>query len=104
MNTNLTLKKTLSAACIVATLALTSACGGGDDRPSKDDIVKGITKGSDGAMSDKQADCAAEVIVDSDLSDEAVQALADGDTKYKASKDDQKQQDKLIEKLTTCLK
>lgn len=105
MNTNLTVKKTLGAACIVAAFALTSACGGGgDDRPSKDEIVKGITKGSDGAISDKQAECAAKVIVDSDLSDEAVQALADGDADYKASDKDQKQQVKLVEKLSSCLK
>lgn len=105
MNTSLTAKKILSSTVVVMALAVTSACGGGgDDRPSKDEIVKGLTTGSAGAITKKQAECAAEIVLDSDLSSDALQALADADTKYKASKDDAAQQAKLAEKLTGCLK
>ena len=85
-------------------LAVTSACGGGDDRPSADEISKGLTKASKGAITEKQADCAAKIISKSDLSDKSVQALADGDSKYKPTKDDTAKQAKLAEKLTGCLK
>lgn len=109
MNTPLTARtpharKTLGAAFVVAAIVLTSACGGGDDRPSKDDIVNGITKGAAGAISKKQADCAAKIVLDSDLSAEALQALADGDSKFKPSKADQAEETDLTEKLAGCLK
>lgn len=104
MNTSLTAKKILSSTVVVMALAVTSACGGGDDRPSADEISKGLTKGSKGAITEKQADCAAKIIADSDLSDKSVQALADGDAKYKPTKDDTAKQAKLAKKLTGCLK
>lgn len=85
------MKKTLSAAFIVAALALTSACGGGGgDRPSKGELADQIVKSSSGAITKKQADCAADAILKSDLSDEAVQAFADNKTDYKPSDEDTK--------------
>jgi hypothetical protein len=93
------MKKSLTAAFLVAALSL-SACGGGDDRPSKDELVKVLT---DNDMSKKQAECAADAVLDSDLSDEALKALADQDDKFKPSKADTKAQAKVVEAMTKCL-
>ena len=41
-------------------------------------------------MSDKIANCVAKAFHDSDLSDDALQAIADSDEDYKPSKDDAK--------------
>ena len=75
-------------------LAVLTACGGGGGRPSQDDIAKAL-KDSDNpasamatAASDKQIDCIAKALHDSDLSDDALQALVDGDEDYKGDKDD----------------
>lgn len=98
------MKKTLSAALVVAALTLTSACGGGGgDRPSTDDVAAQIKKSANGAITDKQADCAAKAIVDSDLSDEAVKAVAAGDTKYKPSAQDTKAQGDIATSIGKCV-
>jgi len=99
------MKKTLSAAFIVAALSVTSACGGDDggDRPSKSELTDQIVKSSDGALTKKQADCAAEAILDSDLSDEAIKAVAEGDNDFEPSKDDEKAQGDATTAITKCL-
>ncbi len=61
---------------VAALVLLLSACSGGDSssgRPSSDDIADAIRSGSSGlGVSEDKADCVAKVLVDSDLSDEAL--------------------------------
>ncbi len=62
------MKKTLTAVAVVAALSL-SACGGGGDRPSKDELSKALSKKDNGlgtTLTKKQADCVAGAIVDSE--------------------------------------
>lgn len=101
------MKKTLTAAMMVTTLALAGACGGGgDERPTKADISKAITAKDSvfgTTIPKKSADCVAGVIVDSKLSDKAVKAIAKGDKGYDASKDDAKALTGLTSKLGGCI-
>src|SRR4051794_16486749 len=76
-------------------LAVLTACSGGGGRPSTDDIPKALkdkgnpnSAGFASGAADDAIDCIAKVLHDSDLSDEALQALVDGKSDYKASKDD----------------
>ena len=81
-------------ASAVLVLGFTSACGGdsGGGRPSVDEISDGVkdsmgdTLGDD--VPDGAVDCIAKAFHDSDLSDDALQALVDGDEDYKGSKED----------------
>jgi hypothetical protein len=93
------MKKSLTAAFIVAALSL-SGCGGGDDRPSKDELVKALVKQD---LTKKEAECAADAVLDSDLSDEALKAMAEQDEDFKPTKDDKKAQTKIIEDMTKCV-
>ncbi|QIG43147.1 hypothetical protein G5V58_10585 [Nocardioides anomalus] len=77
--------------------ALSACGGGGGGRPSQDDIAKAL-KDSDnpagsvfqsGGTSDDVIDCIAKALHDSDLSDDALQALVDGDKDFDGSKKDQ---------------
>ncbi|WP_028652180.1 hypothetical protein [Nocardioides halotolerans] len=79
-------------------LAVLTACGGGDGRPSTDDIAKalkdkdnpaGAAFGTSGA-SDEILDCVAKALHDSDLSDDALNAIVDGDEKFDGDEDDTK--------------
>jgi hypothetical protein len=85
------MKKTLAA---LATLLLLTACGGGGGRPSVDDIASALKDKdnpanlSDAGASDEAIDCVAKAFHDSDLSDDALQALVDGDEDYEGSGDD----------------
>ncbi len=98
------MKKTLSAAFVVAALTLTSACGGGGgDRPSADDVAAQLKKSAGSAITDKQADCAAKAIVDSDLSDEAVKAVAENDTDFKPSDEDTAAQGDAATAIGKCI-
>ena len=72
--------KKLGATVAVALLLATSACGGG--RPSEDELSTSMQKGvktndQTVKLTKEQADCAAKIFVKSDLSDEALQAIAD---------------------------
>ena len=98
------MKKTLSAAFVVAALTLTAACGGGGgDRPSQDKVAAQLKKSTNGAITGKQADCAAKAIVDSDLSDAAVKAVAENDTKYKPTDQDTKAQGEVSKEIGKCI-
>lgn len=100
------MKKTLTAALVVAALSLTSACGGGGDRPSKADVKEALTSKDNvfGAkIPSKTADCIADALVDSDVSDKTLQAIVDGDKKYKGSDEDKKSLDGLQSDLTKCV-
>ena len=99
------MNKSLTAVAIVAALSL-SACGGGSDRPSKDELSKEFTK-KDNAFSTtftkKQADCIAEAIVDSKLSDKAVKALKEQDGDFKPTKADNKARDAISSDVEKCV-
>jgi hypothetical protein len=100
------MKKTFSAAVIVAALALTSACGGGgDDRPSKDEVKTAITKKDGpfgGAIPKESVDCVVDALVDSDLSDKTLNALVENDKDYKSPKSDEKALTGIQEDITKC--
>lgn len=87
------MKKSLTAALIVATLSLTACGGGGVDRPSKAEVKKSLTSKDSvfgSTIPAEAADCVAGVLVDSDLSDETLNAMVEGDKDYKGSDDDKK--------------
>jgi hypothetical protein len=102
------MKKTMSAAFIVAALALTSACGGGgDDRPTKGEIKTAITSKDSvfgTAIPEKSADCVAAALVDSDVSDKTLKAIVESDEDYKGSKDDEKALQGLTADFAKCVK
>lgn len=102
------MKKTLSAAFIVAALALTSACGGGGggDRPTKAEVKTAITSDDSvfgTSIPEKSADCVAGVLVDSDVSDKTLKAIVDSDEDYKGSKDDEKALTSLTADFAKCV-
>lgn len=101
------MKKTMSAMFIVATLALTSACGGGDDRPSKAEVKKSITSEDSvfgTSIPEKSADCVAGALVDSKVSDKTLNAIVEGDEDYKGTDKDKKALNSLTTKLGECVK
>ena len=101
-------KRTLSALAASSALLLTlGACGGGDGgRPSVDDISESL-QDSDimgGEVDAKVADCVAEAFHDSDLSDEALQAIVDQDEDYEPSDDDEKAIESVqSDEMTECV-
>ena len=78
-------------------LAVLTACGGGGDRPSEDDIAKALKDSDNPAgaafggagIGDEIIDCIAKALHDSDLSDDVLQALVDGDEDFEANADDE---------------
>ncbi len=83
----------LASAALVVTFA--AGCGGGSDgggRPSVDEISSGIQDNMGdqlgGDVTDDMAKCLATAFHDSDLSDDALQAIVDGDENYDASDED----------------
>lgn len=101
-------QRTLSAVAASAALLLSlSACGGDDGgRPSVDDISKSL-QDSDimgGEVDADIADCVAEAFHDSDLSDEALQAIVDQDEDYEPSDDDEKAIESVqTDEMTKCV-
>lgn len=91
----------IASAFLVVTLA--TACGGGG-RPSQDDIADGLKDNTSeyGEVTDDVADCMAKAIHDSDLSDDAVQAVVDGDEDYEPSDDDQKASEDVTKDIVDC--
>ena len=91
----------VSTAVLVGSLA---ACGG-SDRPSQEELSDALTSedsplGTSG-LPDDVADCMAGVFVDSDLSDETLQAIVDGDDGYEGSDEDRETLTSLQEDITT---
>jgi hypothetical protein len=87
-------KRTLFLALPVAAAMVLSACGGSAaERPSADEIADVLTEGTEElggvAVPQEQADCIADVFVNSDLSDEALRAMVEGDEDYEATDEDQ---------------
>lgn len=86
------MKTKLAAGFAVCTLLVASACGGG--RPSVDEISEALQDGGNEmtegmpALDESTADCLAELFHDSDISDDGLQALVDGDDDYEDSDDE----------------
>lgn len=84
------------AIALAATALLLAGCGGGGGRPSVDDISAALTSEDNPAgeqfasLPDDQVDCIAKVFHDSDLSDDALNALVDGDDEFDGSDGDEK--------------
>jgi len=100
-------KRVLSAVASAAlVLTFATGCGGdGGGRPSVDEIAEGLQGGTLGEdVTDEVATCVAKAFHESDLSDEALRALADGDEDYKGSKKDaEAAQSVSTESITKCM-
>lgn len=102
----LTHSAALVSVCALA-IGLTACSGGG--RPSEQQVAEAITKDdsvfgstfADNAPADF-VDCFAEVLVKSDLSDGALQAIVDGDTNYQGSQADEDALNGLEDEITKC--
>ena len=97
-----------NVALALAAVALTlSACGGGG-RPSVADIEKAIASEDNvfnaftTDVGDDAVACMAEALHDSDLSDDALQAIVDGDEGYEGSSDDEKAIEGVTADLVAC--
>jgi hypothetical protein len=103
------MKQKLVALSAVLVLAL-SACGGGDGggRPSQEDIAGALNDESGpfasvaSAASDSMIDCMAKAIHDSDLSDESLQALVDGDEDFDGTDEDRDAAQAVASDMTAC--
>lgn len=101
------MKKSLTAAFIVAALSL-SACGGGDGdgRPTKAEVKKSLTSKDSvfgTTVPSEAADCVAGILVDSDLSDKTLNAMVEGDKDYEGSDDDKKALTSLTTEFGKCV-
>jgi len=88
---------------VAALVLLLSACGGGasSDRPSSGELADAIRSGTSGlGVSEDRADCVANVLVDSDLSDEALRRYT-GDNDAEALND---ADDKAFEEVLSSIR
>ncbi len=76
-------------------LAVLTACGGGGGggRPSQDEIADAMKENAEFSSltegaGDEVIDCLAKALHDSDLSDDALQAIVDGDEDYDEENED----------------
>jgi len=97
-------------AALFTLMVVLTACGGGGGRPSTDDIAKALKdKGNPNgvaiasAASDDAIDCIAKVLHDSDLSDDALNALVDGDSDFEGNKDDAEAISGLTDDFAKCI-
>lgn len=88
---------TRKLAIALAASVVLAGCGGGggDDRPSVDEISNVFTEGGeiggdDVSIPEEQADCVAKAFHESELSDDALNAMVDKDEDYEASEADEK--------------
>ncbi len=102
------MKKIIAVAGVCATLLFASACGA--DRPSADELSKTLKSQSTDSLpiDDKAADCIAEKLVDSDISNDTLQDIADKDidvTGYtvKLPKDDLKAWEAITDDVVACV-
>lgn len=101
------MKKTFGAICAVAVLSLSACGGGGADRPTADELSK-VLQSSDNALGTavpkEAADCVSKAFVDSDLSDEALNAIVEGDEDFDGSKEDEEAIKGIVSSdLTKCI-
>lgn len=91
----------------IAALAFSLAACGGPGRPSADDVSEGLgqvfeDQGMGDVITDDVADCFAEKLVDSDLSDETLRYIANGEDKQ-ANQEDKDLTTKIItDNLEEC--
>jgi hypothetical protein len=101
----------LPIASAVLVLGFTSACGGSDSgggRPSVDEVADGVQDSMADELGDDvpdgAVDCIAQAFYDSDISDEGLQAIADGDEDYEASDEDQEALQSIVtDDMTKCM-
>ena len=91
-----------TAVLIGALLLVTAGCS--DGRPEVNEIADGLTTGTSlFPVAEQQAECAAEVLRDSELDDEVLTAIAESDTEHEISPDDASTLATLqVEVLDTC--
>lgn len=105
-----TLRRVGAAAVPAVLLLALSACGGGGGRPSVSDIENWMKDASNGQISGSQAECAAKVIHDSDISDDALKKIVKTkkesdfeDLDKSISKDDEKAAEDIDSKIEKCM-
>jgi len=99
------MKKIVGAMCVAAALTL-SACGGGGDRPTVDEVSKALTSKDNvlgTAIPKEAADCLAKAFVDSDLSNKTLNAIVEGDEDYKGSNKEKDALNGVMSDLTKCM-
>jgi len=105
---NLTKRILPGLAALTVVASMLTGCGGDGGRPSVDEISDSIQDGDGvfggGDVDDKTADCLAKAFHDSDLSDDALQAIVDQDEDYEPSDDDEKAAESLSgEAMGECI-
>lgn len=98
--------KKLMTAAAVSIIVVTSACGAG--RPSVDDLSASILKqGESLGVTEESADCIAEKVHDSDISDDTLNKIVDGDIDVTGvsavPQDDADAFEALTDDVTTCI-
>jgi hypothetical protein len=96
------------ALAVAGTVLTLASCGGGDGRPSvaeveeailsEDNVFNAFTEGADETV----VSCMAEALHGSDLSDDALQAIVDGDEGFEGSSDDEQAIADIAEELVSC--
>ncbi|MCK2023923.1 hypothetical protein KZC52_13370 [Microbacterium sp. kSW2-24] len=91
-----------------AALALSLAACGGASRPSQADVASGLTQyfedaGQGDILNEKAADCFAGYLVDSELSNETLNYLANGEDKQANQDDYTLVQKVLTDNMEECL-
>lgn len=99
------MQKLLAFVAATSVLTLTAACGG-DGRPSAGELSDALTSEDSvfgTAFPERSADCVAEVLVDSDLSDDTLNAIVEGDEEYEGDSDEQAALQGLSGDIAECL-
>ncbi|SEB98776.1 hypothetical protein SAMN04489844_1457 [Nocardioides exalbidus] len=98
----------LIAASLMA-LTLLSGCGGGDGggRPSVEELSGAMQEEGNvlnAGLTAEQSDCFAQALIDSDVSDETLQAIVDNDEDYKGNDaDEEAMQSMSTDGLAECM-
>lgn len=98
----------LAALVPAVALALSLAACGGPARPSSDEVAEGIQKvfagtSQEQAMTDEAASCLADALVDSELSDETLTYIANGEDKQKDEADKALTTQIITDNLNECV-
>jgi PBP1b-binding outer membrane lipoprotein LpoB len=90
--------RTALPAAVLSGALLLSACGGGDAKPSKGDLVEGLGTGLDKTDIDEaHLECLADGLLDSSISAKALKQIAAGDEDMELGKADTKIATKVID-------